>query len=166
MDTNELSEFEKVTNSILIIRNKKVMIDADLARVYQVPTKQLNQAVKRNIQRFPEDFMFQLNKEERDKVVAECDHLQNLKFSPYMPYAFTEHGALMLASILNSDAAIRACVHVVRAFIKMREILDNQVSLMESHLMRKIEELEQRNQQHFDTLQALLQELRDANPTA
>lgn len=82
------------------------MIDADLAALYDVPTKRLNEQVKRNPGRFPADFVFQLSRAERDEVVANCDHLQRLKFSPTMPFAFTEHGALMAASVLNTQRAV------------------------------------------------------------
>ncbi len=84
------------------------MLDSDLAEIYGVTTKRLNEQVKRNKERFPEDFMFQLTTKEKAEVVANCDHLQTLKYSPNMPYAFTEHGAIMLASVLNSAVAVRA----------------------------------------------------------
>lgn len=90
-----------IQSLILEIRGQRVMIDADLARLYGVTTKALNQAVKRNMDRFPGDFMFRLTKEEKEDI-ANCDHLQNIRFSRVLPYAFTEHGALMLASVLNS----------------------------------------------------------------
>jgi phage regulator Rha-like protein len=99
------------------------MLDRDLAELYGVTTKQLNQQVKRNIKRFPEDFMFQLNEEEKTEVVTICDHLASLKFSPNLPYAFAEHGAVMLASILNSNRAIEVNIQIVRVFTKMREML-------------------------------------------
>ncbi|MBI4488566.1 MAG: ORF6N domain-containing protein [Deltaproteobacteria bacterium] len=85
---------ERIERSILMIRGQKVMLDTDLADLYRIPTKALNQAVKRNNGRFPEDFMFQVTKEEKAEVVTNCDHLQRLKFSPTLPYAFTEHGAI------------------------------------------------------------------------
>lgn len=88
---------EVVMNKIIVVRGQKIMIDRDLAELYGVTTKQLNQQVKRNIKRFPEDFMFQLNEEEKTEVVTICDHLASLKFSPNLPYAFTEHGAVMPA---------------------------------------------------------------------
>src|SRR3984893_4137190 len=94
---------EVLISKILLIREKKVMIDRDLADLYKVSTKRLNEQVKRNIKRFPEDFMFQLTEEEKAEVVAICDHLKSLKYSPNLPYAFTEHGAVMLASVLNSE---------------------------------------------------------------
>jgi len=160
-DNDAISEFEKVTNAIIVLRDKKVMIDADLAKVYQVTTKQLNQAVKRNQGRFPEDFMFQLNKDEKDKVVTERDHLQKLKFSRFLPYAFTEHGALMLASVLNTPVAIKACVQVVRAFVKMREVIEANNRAFEEHLSRRIEELEEKNQKQFELLLDAIRTLKD-----
>ena len=90
---------EVVINKILMLRGKKVMIDKDIAELYGVTTKRLNEQVKRNTRRFPEDLMFQLTQEEKEEVVANCDHLKNLKFSPNLPFAFTEHGAVMLANL-------------------------------------------------------------------
>src|SRR6187399_2836946 len=103
----DIIPFERIQNSILNLRGQKVMLDRDLAVLYGVETKRLNEQVKRNINRFPLDFMFQLTVKEKNWVVANCDHLQALKFSSMMPYAFTEHGAVMLASILNSDVAVQ-----------------------------------------------------------
>jgi hypothetical protein len=99
---------EVVINKILVLREKRVMVDKDIAELYGVTTKRLNEQVKRNKKRFPVDFMFQLTQEEKDEVVANCDHLKNLKYSPNLPFVFTEHGAVMLASVLNSDRAIKA----------------------------------------------------------
>jgi len=112
-----------IERRILVLRKHKVMLDADLAELYGVSTKRLNEQVKRNRDRFPADFMFRLTGTERAEVVAICDHLRRLRFSPALPYAFTEHGAIMLASILNSPVAVRASIQVVRAFIAMREAL-------------------------------------------
>src|SRR5579859_1552742 len=114
---------EIVMSKILLIRGRKVMIDRDLAELYGVTTKQMNQQVKRNLKRFPEDFMFQLTTEEKEEVVTFCDHLDTLKYSPVLPYVFTEHGAVMLASVLNSDRAIEVNIQIVRIFTRMREIL-------------------------------------------
>jgi hypothetical protein len=100
---------ESVASKILDLRDQRVIIDADLASLYGVKTRILNQAVKRNIDRFPEDFMFQLTKIEKEEVITNCDHLSQLKFSSYLPYAYTEHGAIMAANILNSDKAERYC---------------------------------------------------------
>ena len=93
---------ERVEETILYIKGKRVILDADLAWLYGVTTKRLNEQVRRNRGRFPEDFIFQLSTEEKAEVVANCDHLSNLKFSRTLPYAFTEHGAIMAASVLNT----------------------------------------------------------------
>ncbi len=106
---------------IQVIRGVSVLIDADLARLYGVPTKALNQAVRRNQQRFPADFAFRLTAEEKEKVVTSCDHLRSLRFAATLPYAFTEHGALMAANILHSIPAVKMSVFIIRAFIKQRE---------------------------------------------
>ena len=99
------------------------MIDRDLAELYGVTTKRLNEQVKRNIKRFPTDFMYQLTQKEKDDLVAICDHLKSLKFSSQLPNVFTEHGAVMLASVLNNDRAIEVNIQIVRIFTKMRELL-------------------------------------------
>jgi len=98
---------EMIENKIFLIRGVKVMLDADLAPLYQVKTMVLNQAVKRNIKRFPDDFMFRLTLAEKDEVITNCDHLRNLKYSAHKPYAFTEQGVAMLSSVLKSERAIR-----------------------------------------------------------
>ena len=95
----------------------------DLAELYGVSTKRLNEQVKRNRDRFPGDFMFRLTAKEKAEVVANCDHLTKLKFSPNEPFAFTEHGAIMAANILNSKRAIDMGLLVVRAFVKLRQLL-------------------------------------------
>ena len=115
------------------------MISNDLAELYGVTTKRLNEQVKRNINRFPKHFMLQLTEQEKDKVVANCDHLQNLKYSPYLPYVFTEHGTVMLANVLNSERAIQASVRIVEIYIKMRENI-----LTNKELLLKMEQLEKR----------------------
>jgi hypothetical protein len=122
-ESTSIIPVERVDRSILVIRGQKVMLDADLAELYGVPTKALNQAVKRNADRFPADFMFQLTEEEKKQVVTICDHLKRLKYSPAPPFAFTEHGAVMLASVLNSPVAVQASIAVVRAFLRLRQLL-------------------------------------------
>lgn len=107
------------------------MVDADLAELYGVPTKRLNEQVRRNNSRFPADFMFRLAVKEKSEVVAKCDHLQRLKFSPTLPHVFTEHGALMLANVLNSAPAVAASIHIVRTFIRMREMVSAHKDLLE-----------------------------------
>ena len=108
---------------ILTIRGHKVILDSDLASLYGVSTKVLNQAIKRNTRRFPEDFVFSLTGDEKREVVTNCDHLSRLRFSPVLPYAFTEHGAIMAANVLNSPRAVQMSVFVVRAFVRMRSAL-------------------------------------------
>lgn len=110
-----------IESLILTFRGHKVMIDADLAGLYGVETRTLNQAVKRNADRFPKDFMFRLNAGEKSEVITNCDHLRRLKFAKSLPFAFTEHGAIMAATVLNSPQAVSMSVFVVRAFIQMRE---------------------------------------------
>jgi hypothetical protein len=122
---------------IITVRGQKVLLDADLAAIYGVATKALNQAVKRNAGRFPADFLFQLTSEEKAEVVTNCDHLIRLKFSPVLPLAFTENGAIMGANVLNSPEAVRLSVFVVRAFVKMREMLGGT-----KELARQLKELE------------------------
>jgi phage regulator Rha-like protein len=120
---------EFIMSKILFIRNEKVMIDRDLAELFGVTTKRLNEQVKRNINRFPNNFMFQLTEIEKEYVVANCDHLNKLKFSSTLPYVFTEHGTLMLGNVLNSDKAVTFSIKIVEAFIKMRELLTNTISV-------------------------------------
>ncbi len=120
---------EVITEKIFEIRGQKVMIDADLAKLYGVPTKRLNEAVKRNKKRFPEDFMFMLYKEEKNELVANCDRFKNLKHSSALPHAFTEGGVAMLSSVLNSDMAIRINVQIVRAFIHLKQMLSDNDAL-------------------------------------
>jgi hypothetical protein len=139
---------------ILSIRDHKVILDADLAAVYGVPTKALNQAVKRNADRFPEDFLFQLTRSEKEQVVTICDHLSRLKFSKTCPYAFTEHGALMAANVLSSPEAVKMSVHVVRAFIKQRELL-----MAHSDVLKKLAQMDAKLMKHDEALRAIWQEL-------
>jgi hypothetical protein len=139
---------------ILTIRGQKVLLDADLAAIYGVPTKALNQAVKRNLERFPEDFRFQLTSGEKSEVVTVCDHLPRLKFSRQLPHVFTEHGALMAANVLNSPDAVKMSVHVVRAFIKQRELLAGQ-----AEILKKLAQMDAKLMQHDDALQIIWREL-------
>ena len=131
------------------------MLDADLAQLYGVTTKRLNEQVKRNRDRFPEDFMFRLTAPEKAEVVANCDHLQRLKFSPVLPHAFTEHGAIMLASALNSRRAIEVSVYVVRAFVRLRGILATH-----KELAQKLGELERKIQGHDEHIRSLFEAIR------
>ncbi len=149
-----------IQNRILLIRGEKVIIDADLAEFYGVSTKVLNQAVRRNKKRFPEDFMFQLNKNEKKEVVTNCDHLEKLKFSPVNPLVFTEHGALMAASILNSPRAIEVSLFIVRAFVALRRVISEH-----KELSRKVSQLESRLADHDDHIIAIIKAIRDLTDT-
>lgn len=140
---------------ILIIRGHRVMLDADLADLYGVTTKRLNEQVKRNKERFPAEFMFRLTSREKAEVVANCDHLKKLKFSPTLPYAFSEHGALMLANVLSSEVAVRASVEVVRAFVRLREALG-----AHKELAAKLAELERKVASHDGHIQSLFDAIR------
>lgn len=128
---------EIIENKILIIRGLKVMLDRDLAQLYEVETKRLNEAVKRNIERFPNGFMFKINDNELKELVANCDRFRNLKHSTSLPYAFTEYGVAMLSSVLNSKKAIAINIQIIQAFIKMKE-----VALSHKDLSVRIIELE------------------------
>jgi hypothetical protein len=110
----------KVWGEPAIGRTPGVVLDVDLAEFYGVPTKRLNEQVKRNRERFPQDFVFQLTSEDKSEVVANCDHLANLKYSKSLPYTFTGHGTIMAASVLNSTRAIEVSVFIIRAFVKLR----------------------------------------------
>jgi len=116
---------EVIINKIHVIRDQKVMIDSDIAELYGVTTKRLNEQVKRNSNRFPFNFMFELTKEEKNQLVANCDHLKKLKFSPVLPKVFTEHGILMLSSVLKSSTAIRVNIQIIRVFTRIREMLNS-----------------------------------------
>ncbi|MEI7750622.1 MAG: ORF6N domain-containing protein [Candidatus Omnitrophota bacterium] len=144
---NCLIPHEKIFRIILFLRGQKIMLDADLAELYGVRTKRLNEQVRRNLDRFPADFMFRLNLEEKKEVVANCDHLKQLKYSPALPNAFTEYGAIMLATVLNTRLAVRMSLQVVRAFVRLREILGTHKALA-----RKIEEMEMQYDANFRVL--------------
>ena len=145
---------DNIVDRIIYIRGQKVMLDTDLADLYGVKTKRLNEQVKRNISRFPADFMFRLTDKEVEEVVAICDHLQKLKFSHTNPYAFTEHGAIMLASVLNTSTAIETSVFIVRAFVKMREFL-----FTYKELENKIKALENKQTENFSIIYTALEQL-------
>jgi hypothetical protein len=153
--TTALVPTERIESRILVIRGHRVMLDVDLAEVYGTTTKALNQAVKRNRSRFPKDFTFQLTGREKKEVVTVCDHLRKLKYSASLPFVFTEHGAVMLASVLNSPVAVQASIAVVRAFLKLREMLGTQ-----QKLALKLLDLEKRLVEHDDEIGALFEAIR------
>jgi hypothetical protein len=161
MDKVKLIPTEKIDRSILLIRGQKIMLDADLAIIYGISTSRLNEQVKRNKDRFPDDFMFQLSEDEKAEVIANCDHLEKLKFSRTNPYAFTEHGTIMLASVLNTPTAIQASVLIVRAFVKLREILS-----ANKDLERKLFDLESKYDKQFALIFQAIRELMHQETTS
>jgi len=153
--TQSLIPSGEIEHLIQWIRGHRVILDADLAQLYGVATKALNQAVKRNRKRFPPDFMLRLTEKEKNEVVTACDHLSRLRFSPVLPCAFTEHGAIMLANVLNSERAVKASVQVVRAFVRLREVLASN-----RELVHKLAELERRTASHDEQIQAIFAAIR------
>lgn len=154
---NALIPLERVESRILFIRGEKVIVDADLAELYGVTTSNFNKAVKRNMDRFPDDFMFRLTKEEVESLrfqtgISNDESMRSQIATSkerrggrrYLPYAFTEHGALMAANILNSPRAVEASVQVVRAFVKLRQMLASNADLA-----RKVEALERKYDANF-----------------
>ena len=135
---------ERIERAIIIVRGEKVMLDGDLAEIYGVGTKVLNQAVKRNASRFPQDFMFHLTAEEWDSLRSQSVTLKRGEHRKYLPYAFTEHGALMLANVLSSERAAQTSVQVVRAFVRLRQMLASN-----AELARKLEALERKYDAQF-----------------
>lgn len=151
---------ERIDRGILMLRGERVIVDADLASLYGVTTKALNQAVKRNAKRFPKDFMFRLTRAEKQEVVTNCDHLASLKFSPNMPLAFTEHGAMMAASVLNSDRAVEVSLQIIRAFVRVRQLLAEHKDLAQR--LAQLEASSSARFQHiYETLQLLMDEPED-----
>jgi len=125
INSNELQ------NQIFTIRGLQVMVDRDLAELYQVETKALNQAVKRNIERFPEQFRFQLSEEEKNELVTNCDRFESLKHSTALPHVFTEQGVSMLSAVLRSDTAIKVSIQIMDAFVGMRKFISNNAAIFQ-----------------------------------
>ncbi len=141
-----------VDDKIFIIRGIQVMIDRDLAELYQVDTKVLNQAVKRNIDSFPLDFMFELTQSEKEEVVTNCDHLKKLKFSPVLPKVFTEQGVYMLATVLKSKIARDVNLAIMRTFTKLK----NQ-SVPYFNIIKRLERLETNDKDTRELLNKVVQ---------
>jgi hypothetical protein len=146
VNEKSLVPVEKIEKAILLIRGQKVMLDADLAALYGVETRVLVQAVKRNIERFPDDFMLRLNREEVDSLRSQIVTLKKGRgqHSKYLPYAFTEQGVAMLSSVLRSRRAIQVNIEIMRAFIRLRQMLASHVELA-----RKLNALEKRYDAQF-----------------
>ena len=160
---NKSANYEIIENRIFVVRRQKVMIDRDLAELYGVETKYLNRQVRRNKDRFPDEFMFQLTPDEKKELVTICHRFKMLKHSSSAPYVFTEHGVAMLASVLKSETAIKISIMIVKAFIRLREILStNKI------LVKKLNELENKVGKHekeigviFEAIRKLMSPLAD-----
>ena len=126
----KLARVSEIRAIIIELRGKKVIVDRDLAKVYRVPTKRLNEQVRRNIKRFPADFMFQLTEEEKEQVVANCDHLKALKYSSQLPFVFTRNGANMLSALLRSSIAIQRSIQIMRAFSALEEAVSKRKKML------------------------------------
>ena len=150
MDVN--SSVELIASKISVMRGKKVMLDSDLADLYGVLTKNLNLQVKRNLKRFPEDFMFQLTPEESLRLHSATSKRGGRRF---LPYVFTEQGVAMLSGVLSSDRAIEVNIAIRRAFVKLREIL-----LTHKELATKLEELEKKYQMHESDIQIIFETIK------
>jgi len=155
----ELVPYDVIENRILVIRGKKIMLDRDLAELYGVPTARLNEQVRRNIERFPDDFMFQLNLEESKNLIS---HFATSSWGGYrkLPRAFTEHGILMLSSVLNSKRAIQVNIQIMRTFSRLRRLLASH-----RELRRKIEEMEKKYDGQFKVVFDAINEMLAEPPT-
>jgi len=141
---NDILQTRQFENLIFELRGFKVMIDSDLASLYESETKRLKEQVKRNKDRFPDDFMFELTSEEKEQLVANCDRLKNLKHSSINPMAFTEQGVAMLSSVLRSPKAVKINIEIMRAFVYYRQIL-----IQNQDLYKKVEELDDKINQVY-----------------
>lgn len=147
---------EQIENKILVIRGVKVMLDRDLAELYDVETKNLNRQVKRNIERFPLEFMFQLTNTEKDELVTNWHRFASLKHSTVLPYVFTEHGIAMLSSVLNSKRAIQVNIIIIKTFMKLREIVS-----LHKDLVQKLSQLERKYERHDEQIHAIFEQIRE-----
>ncbi len=144
-----LLPLETITQRIVVFREQKVLLDSDLATLYGVETRRFNEQVRRNTERFPEDFMFQLSQEEWDSLRSQFATLKmgRGQHRKYLPYVFTEHGAIMAATVLNSPSAVEVSIYVVRAFVRLREMISSN-----KELAKRLDELEQRIELKTETL--------------
>src|SRR5215475_10431417 len=145
-----------VESLIRLIRGQKVMLDADLAALYEVPTKRLNEAVKRNLKRFPETFMFRLSREEAASLRSQNATLETGlgRYSKYPPLAFTEHGVVMLSSVLNSERAVQMSILVVNAFVRMRELMASN-----KDIAARVEKLERGQESTASVIEVLAEDI-------
>jgi hypothetical protein len=151
----ELITKESLQTKIFTIRGVQVMIDRDLADLYHVEVKRLNEQVKRNTERFPENFRFQLIDNEKDELVANCDRFESLKHSSNNPFVFTEQGVAMLSAVLRSDIAVNVSIQIINAFVEMRKVLNNSIGLLQrmEGIERKLIESDQKFEMVFKALE-------------
>jgi ORF6N domain len=157
-----LAAVEDIDRRIVVLRGQRVMLDADLATLYGVPTKRFNEQVRRNLERFPPDFMFQLTNQDLAALRSQIATLESGpgQHSKYRPSAFTEHGAIMAAMVLNSARAVAMSVHVVRAFARMREVISQS-----KEIAKKLAELERRIDSQDETIVEIVQAIRNLMTT-
>ncbi len=162
--TTKNTEVISIEPKILTIRGIKVMLDRDLAALYGVPTKRLNEAVKRNIERFPGHYMFQISRQEKQELVANCDRFSTLKHSTALPYAFTEQGVAMLSSVLNSKRAIAINIQIIDTFIALRryalaqkpENMARRIGILEKALLQYMDKNDKRVNEIVETINDML----------
>lgn len=157
-EKNKLMAVENIKNMIFTFRGLQTMIDRDLAELYGVSTKRLNEQVKRNINRFPENFRFQLTDNEKIELVANCDRLKTLKHSSVNPYAFTEQGIAMLSSVLNSQTAVEISIKIMEAFVDMRKFI-----LKNATIFQRLDKIEQKQIENDHKFELLFQALENKN---
>ncbi|MCF6348482.1 MAG: ORF6N domain-containing protein [Flavobacteriaceae bacterium] len=145
---------DTITSRIYLVRGQKVMLDRDLAELYGVETKRLKEQVRRNINRFPKIFMFELTTDEYTALRSQIAPLKRGRHSKYLPFAFTEHGILMLSSVLNSNKAIKMSVHIIETFVQLRKLANNYEEIID-----KIQQMESKYQAQFGEIYEVLQRL-------
>jgi ORF6N domain-containing protein len=145
---------EAIINKIYVVRGQKIMLDRDLAELYRVETKQLKRQVRRNIDRFPSSFMFELTKEENEELRSQIGTLKQGAHFKYPPFVFTEHGILMLSSVLNSGLAIKMSVQIIETFVQLRKLANDY-----EEIMNKIHQMESQNNKQFGEIYEALQRL-------
>jgi len=155
MKQTQLVRFDLIEQRIFLLRGQRVMFDRDLVELYRVETKYLNRQVRRNRERFPREFMFQLTNNERNELVTIWHRFASLKHSSILPYAFTEHGVAMLSSVLHGKRAIHINILIIKAFVKLRKILANH-----KELSLRLKELEMRIEKHDDAIGAIFEAIR------
>lgn len=143
-----------IEERIFFIRKQPVMIDRDIAELYGIETKVLNQQVKRNIERFPENYMFRLNENEFHELVTNCDRFRTLKHTTVLPQAFTEQGVSMLSAVLKSKTAIKVSIHIINSFVRMRKFVMDHMQLL--HRMEQLEIRQVRNEEDVERILTLI----------